>query len=160
MRVENWKVKEVFSACIDEAINAGNEIMDDVVFAAKCRCPVGEVTKEGKWKSTIVSFVPQTKNRRKIPEHKREKVSFAAMQFTGRTPGTLRETIRKVIHYSRPGNLRVYAGNKKVNYAHFVEYGTVKMRAKSFLRPGFQSIKNQILGRIEKGIGKVPEVQK
>jgi len=160
MRVENWRAKEIFSQIAEEAIKAANEVMDDVVVAARASCPVGEVTREGKWKTATVTFTPTTRNRRKIPVGKREHVSFQAQQFTGRTPGDLRNSIRRVNKSSRPGNIRVYAGNKAINYAHFVEYGTSKMRAKPFMRPGFQQIKNQVISRIEKGIGKIQEVKR
>lgn len=153
-RVANWHAKEIFSQIAEEALKAGNEVMDDVVAAAKAACPVGEITREGKWKTATVSFTA------KAGTKKAKAVSFQAQQFTGRTPGDLRNTIRRVNKPSRPGNIRVYAGNKAVNYAHFVEYGTVKMRARPFMRPAFRGIKNEVISRIEKGIGKVKEVVK
>lgn len=154
MRIENWHAKEIFSQIAEEALKAGNEVMDDVVVAAKARCPVGTMTREGNWKTATVSFTA------KAGTKKAKAVSFQAQQFTGRTPGDLRNSIRRVNKPSRPGNIRCYAGNKAVNYATFVEYGTVKMRAKPFMRPGFQQIKNQVISRIEKGIGRVPEVKR
>ena len=160
MRVENWKAKEIFSAIVEEALKAANEVMDDVVAASRAKCPVGTVTREGKWITATVAFTPTTKNRRKIPEGKRKPVSFQAKQWTGRYPGQLRDTIRRVIKPSRPGNIRVYAGNAKVNYAHFIEYGSIKNPPHSFMRTSFNSIKNSVISRIEAGIAKVPEVVK
>ena len=161
MRVQNWRAKEIFSEIAEEAIKAANEVMDDVVTAARFLCPVDETTiREGKWKIATVSFTPTTRNRRKISESKRKAVSFQAQQWSGRYPGMLRDTIRRVNKPERPGNVRVYAGNKKVNYAHFVEYGTVKTERQSFMRPAFQQVKNRIVERIEKGIRNVPEVKR
>lgn len=153
-RVANWHAKEIFSQIAAEAIRAGNEVMDDVVAAAKAKCPVGTITREGKWKTATVSFTA------KAGTKKAKAVSFQAQQFTGRTPGDLRNSIRRVNKRDRPGNIRCYAGSKKVNYAHFVEYGTVKMKRQSFMRPAFQQIKNNVISRIEKGIAKVPDVIK
>lgn len=160
MRVENWRAKEIFSQIAEEAINAANEVMDDVAAVSRALCPVGEITREGKWKTAIVSFTPTTRNRRKIPESKRKLVLFQAQQWSGRYPGQLRDTIRRVNKPERPGNVRCYAGNKKVNYAHFIEYGTSKMKRQSFMRPAFQTVKNSVISRIEKGIKKLPEVVK
>lgn len=153
MRVENWRAKEIFGQIAEEALKAANEIMDDHVKAAKFMCPVGTIAREGKWKTATVSFTA------KAGTKKATAVSFQAQQFTGRTPGDLRNTIRRVNKSSRPGNVRVYAGNKAVNYAYFVEYGTAKMKAHPFMRPAFNEIKNTVISRIEAGIKKVPEVK-
>lgn len=154
MRIENWKAKEIFGEIAEAAIKAANEVMDDVVVASKRCCPVGNITREGKWKSATVAFTPSSGRGRGKP------VSFEAQQSSTRYPGQLRDTIRRVNRRDRPGNIRVYAGSKAVNYAHFVERGTVKMRARPFMRPGFQQIKNTVISRIEKGIAKVPEVKR
>ena len=143
-----------------KAIEAVNEIMDDVTRASKSLCPVGEVMREGGFMMRNISFIPATRNRRKIPAHLRESVSFKARQWTGREPGSLRNSIRRVNKPERPGNVRVYAGNKKVNYAHFVEYGTSRSKRQSFMRPGFNQVKAVLKSKIELGISKHPEVFK
>ena len=160
MRVENWHAKEIFSQIASEALNAGNDFMDNVAAASRARCPIGTITREGKWKTAIVSFTPTTRNGKYIRPGKRKAVSFLAEQWSGRYPGQLRDTIRRVNKPSRPGNIRVYAGNKKINYAFFVEYGTAKMPAHPYMRRAFNGMKNQVIPWIEKGIGKVPEVKK
>ncbi|HPV49840.1 MAG TPA: HK97 gp10 family phage protein [Smithellaceae bacterium] len=51
-------------------------------------------------------------------------------------------------------NIRVYAGNRTKGgayYAHMVEYGTVKMKAKPFLRPALNAAKSQIQGILRGG---------
>jgi HK97 gp10 family phage protein len=62
--------------------------------------------------------------------------------------GKLKDTIRVVRLKGDPKqNIRVYAGNRIKGgafYAHMVEYGTVKMKAKPFLRPAFNSAKAKI----------------
>ena len=154
MRIEGWHAKEIFSQIAEEALKAGNAVMDEVVILAKSRCPVGHITREGKWKTATVSFTPTTGRGKGKP------VSFVAQQSSKRYPGQLRDTIRRVNKPSRPGNIRVYVGNRAVNYAHFVEYGTVKMKRRSFMRPAFQTVKNNVIQRIEAGIAKTQEVVK
>ena len=54
-------------------------------------------------------------------------------------------------------DVRVYAGNRKKRveggafYAHMVEFGTVKMPAKPFLRPALNECKGQIRGIVQNG---------
>ena len=72
-------------------------------------------------------------------------------KWSKRESGALKRTIRVVRLKGDPKqNVRVYAGNSgDVYYAGFVEYGTVKMKAKPFLRPAL----NEIKSRIEEIIG-------
>ncbi|MEN6615113.1 MAG: hypothetical protein ABFD12_01005, partial [Syntrophorhabdus sp.] len=61
MRVENWHSKEIFKAIESRAMDNANAVMDEVVVAAKGRCPVDPVTfREGKFGSANVSFIPKT----------------------------------------------------------------------------------------------------
>jgi HK97 gp10 family phage protein len=158
MRIVGWRLNNICDEIKGRAIEAVNEIMDDVVSASKGLCPVGEISRKGGFVMKNVSFIPTTRNRRKIPEHLRQRVSFQAQQWTGREPGSLRNSIRRVNKPERPGNVRVYAGNKKVNYAHFLEYGTVKMKRQSFMRPGFRTATRGLRDKIEQGIRKCPDV--
>jgi len=154
MRVANWKAKEIFSQVREEAIAAVIGVMDDVALAAKARCPVGTVTRSGDTVMKVVSFTPTR------GPGKGQPVSFMGKQWTGREPGSLRASIRRVLKPERPGNVRVYAGNAKVFYAHMVEYGTVKMGPRPFMRFAFRETVGNLTDRIEKGIQKVPEVKK
>jgi HK97 gp10 family phage protein len=143
LRIENWRGKEVFDQIAEQALENANLLMDDVVAAAKSRCPVGTVTREGKWSTANVSFTPQS------GKNKGQRVSFTTdKRWMGRNPGDLRNTIRRVTK-PRTGNIRVYAGNFKIYWAYMVERGTSKMPAKPFLRPAFQSAK-QIASRFIK----------
>jgi len=62
--------------------------------------------------------------------------------------GKLKDTIRVVrLRDSDARNVRIYAGNRKKGgayYAHIVERGSVKMRAKPFLRPALNASKKMI----------------
>jgi HK97 gp10 family phage protein len=155
MRVENWRAKGVFNDIAEAALEAANAIMDDHVAAARLMCPVGKVERPDGFISRQVTFIPKT------GKNKGKEVSFTAQTWTGRKPGSLRATIRRVNKHDRPGNIRVYAGNHKVFYARFVEFGTSRTAAKPFLRPSFHAIKNTIIQRIEGGVAAaVPEVKR
>lgn len=114
MRISNWN-----PAKADPAILAASmERLERVghVIAAKAR-----------------SLVPIGKGR---PQYKTGK------EYTAREAGALKASIRVVrLHGDPKRNIRVYAGSKKVYYARFVETGTVKMRAKPYLRPAVNSSK-------------------
>ncbi len=69
--------------------------------------------------------------------------------------GKLKATIRVVrLKNDAKNNIRVYAGNRQKDgpfYAHMVEYGTVKMKARPFLRPALNGSKTQIMSIMENG---------
>ncbi len=69
--------------------------------------------------------------------------------------GRLKDSIRVTRLKGDPKqNIRVYAGNRLKGgpfYAHMVEYGTVKMRARPFLRPALNGSKAQIKQIMENG---------
>lgn len=145
MRIEGWHSKEIFQGIMDQALTNANGVMDDVVMAAKQACPVGTITREGKWASGNVSFTPKT------GKNKGELVQFTTnRRWMGRAPGDLRSTIRRV-NKPNSGNIRVYAGNFKIYWAFMVERGTAKMAARPFLRSAFHAKKQEILGRIKNG---------
>lgn len=72
--------------------------------------------------------------------------------------GNLRDSIRVTRLKGDPKlNIRVYAGNRKQReqggafYAHMVEFGTVKMPAKPFLRPALNECKGRIKEIVQNG---------
>lgn len=158
-KVIGWKGDQVCDAIIEAALRGANGVMDDHVVDAKRRCPtkenvlIGTEYRKGGFSEREISFTAYKGKKRE------RDVNFIANVWTGRIAGSLRESIRKTEKYDRPGNLRVYAGNKKVVYARFVEYGTVNTKAHRFMRPSFQAIKPTIKQRIEDEIRKVPEVR-
>lgn len=153
MRVEGLRIKEVFQHVADLAIAGANNVMDDVANDARRRVPVGNITRKDGSVMRDVAFIPKSgRGKGKI-------VNFIADTWMGRVPGSLKATIRKVEKINRPGNIRVYAGSKKVFYARFVEYGTVKTKAQPYLRPSFHAIKGTARSRIEAEMRKEPEVK-
>ena len=158
MRIEGWKGKQAFDGLMEAALVGLNAVMDDHVSDATRRCPtkkrvaVGtEYRKDGYMERDVV-FTP------KRGRGKGKEVNFIADTWMGRVAGTLKSTVRKVEKWDRAGNLRCYAGNNKVFYARFVEYGTVKAKARPFLRPSFMAIKGTVKERIEAEMRKVPVV--
>jgi HK97 gp10 family phage protein len=142
MRVARWRVEEALGKAREIAIAEGDNIM-------------GEAVIPGQAKVVHLRFTPKRKDGRTIPLAKRKEVAFTARHWTGRIPGSLQESIRKVVKENRPGNIRVYAGHFKVPYAHFVEYGTVKMAPQKYMRPTFAEIKGKVRPRIEAAMAEV-----
>ena len=84
-----------------------------------------------------------------------EIVGEKARQLVPVDTGKLKATIRVARLKGDPKqNIRVYAGNRLKGgafYAHMVEKGTVKMKAKPFLRPALNASKGQIMAIMENG---------
>jgi hypothetical protein len=145
MRIQGWRGKEVFAEIAEQALQNANALMDDVVLAAKRRCPVGTITREGKFSGGNVSFTPRTgRNRGRLVQFRTER------RWMGRSPGDLQRTIRRVTK-PKTGNIRVYAGNFKIYWAYMVERGTAKTAAQPFLRTAFHAAKTVVTRFIQNG---------
>lgn len=145
MKISKWNGNKVFGDIYKHALQNGNEFMDMVVKDAKARCPVGTITREGKWSGASVSFTPKTGRNKGKP------VQFAGKRWMGREPGNLRDTIRRT-NIKDSGSIRVYAGNFKIYWAFMVERGTSKTAAHPFLRPTFMAAKGRALRAIKTGV--------
>lgn len=154
-RVVGLKIKEVFQNVIDLAIIGANKVMADVAADARRRCP----TKKGVSVGTVYRPYGRVMKDVLFTTKRGKDVNFIADTEMGRTAGNLRATIRKVEKDSRPGNIRVYAGNKAVWYGRFVEYGTSKTRKQPFMRPSFMAIKGTAIARIEEEMRREPEMR-
>jgi HK97 gp10 family phage protein len=77
--------------------------------------------------------------------------------WTERIPGTLKKSIRvRRLDGDPKLDVRVYAGARQSDkltayYAHFVEFGTVKMKAQPFLRPALSKSRSAIKNIVENG---------
>ena len=84
-----------------------------------------------------------------------EVIASGARQRVPVASGKLKNSIRVTRLKDDPRrNIRIYAGNRKKDgpyYAHMVEYGTVKMKAKPFLRPALNAAKPQIQSILRNG---------
>jgi len=81
-----------------------------------------------------------------------ERIANRARSLCPVDTGKLKATIRVRRLKGDPFlNVRVYAGNRDKGgafYAHMVEYGTVKMGKKAFLRPALDAMKSNIINII------------
>lgn len=79
-------------------------------------------------------------------------ISQGKGKWSERKAGALRDSIRVVrLHGDPKRNVRIYAGSRAVFYARFVEYGTVKMKAKPYLRPAFRSSRGKVMEILQNG---------
>ena len=115
MRVENWAPDKITTEIEKKAMDRLAKAGELVASRARSKVPIGKDVPQGKGK------------------------------WSKREAGVLKKTIRVVRLTGDPKlNIRIYAGNRDVYYARFVEYGTVKMRAKPFLRPALAESKSSI----------------
>jgi len=161
MRVANWRAKEVFEAIGDSAVDALRAVMDDVVRSARAKAGAAFKydwpERADGWQMANVSFTPKT------GKNKNKGVSFTAKQWTGRRHGDLVSTIRRVERESRPGNQRVYAGNRKIYWAHMVEKSGYHDRSGQFhppipfLRNPFNAKKVSVIQELQDATRKTAE---
>jgi len=124
MRVEGWAPEKITVEIEKRAMDRLEKAGNLIASRARALVPVGKDVPQGKGK------------------------------WSKREAGALRNTIRTTRLKGDPKlNIRVYAGNRQggVFYAGFVEKGTVKMRAKPYLRPALNEIKGQIKSILENG---------
>ncbi len=116
MRVAHWDPKIADSEIKEKVMDRLQIIAEGVAQRARQSVSVGKDIPQGKGK------------------------------WSKREAGALKKSIRVVrLHGDPKMNVRVYAGNREVYYARFVEYGTVKMGAHPFLRPALNAAKKEIL---------------
>lgn len=121
MRVENWNPEIITEQVEKKAMDRLEKAGRLVAARARAKCPVGV------------------------------DVNFSG-KWGKRKAGTLRDSIRVTRLKGDPKqNIRVYAGNREAFYARFVEYGTVKMKARPFMRPALNSSKADIKTIVENG---------
>lgn len=122
MKIVNWAPEKITAEIEKTAMDRLEKAGEIVAERARGLVPVGITIPKGKGK------------------------------WSGREAGALKKSIRVVRLQGDPKmNVRVYAGNKDVFYARFVEYGTVKMPAKPFLRPALNASKGGIMDKMENG---------
>lgn len=147
-----WKADKVFMDMKAAAIGAVRERAETMAAMAKKDCPVDPDTiRPPVFSDQDVSFTPlRGRGKGKL-------VSFRARVWMGRKPGDLQSTIRVVEKPENPGNFKVIAGNFKIYWARFVEYGTSRSKAKPFMRKNFDAIKPTVAPAVA---AKVREVTK
>ncbi len=125
MRVANWNAEKVLKGVVAASMDRLEEIGNIIANKAKSLVPVGIDRAQYK----------------------------TGKDWTARRAGALKASIRVVrLHGDPKRNVRVYAGSRKVFYARFVERGTVKMRARPFLRPALNASKSPAKAILNKGL--------
>ncbi len=100
----------------------------------------------------IAGEVVANNARQRVPIGKSRPGAKGGKDWTAREAGALKRSIRVVrLHGDPKRNVRIYAGSRAVFYARFVEYGTVKMPAKPFLRPALNASKARIKSILQGG---------
>lgn len=129
MRVSNWNSDKITSEIEKRAMDRLEKAGELVASKARARFPLGE---------------PPS-----IPNKKTKK------PWKPMSRGELIKSIRVVRLKDDPKlNIRVYAGNRLKGgpfYAHMIEYGTVKLGARPFLRHALNSSKVEIKSIMENG---------
>lgn len=124
MRVSNWSPQKYDGEFMNASMDRLEAAAEIVATKARQKVPVGTIT-------------------RKV---------IGGKYWTEREPGSLKKSIRVVRKKdSKSRNVWIMAGNKKVFYAKFVEFGTVKKGAQPFLRPALNSSKAEIKSILENG---------
>jgi HK97 gp10 family phage protein len=122
MRVSNWRPQKFDGEIITASMDRLERAAEVIAEGARQRVPVGVNVPKGKGK------------------------------WSGRDAGTLKRSIRVVrLHGDTRRNIRIYAGSKIAFYARFVEYGTIKMSARPFLRPALNASKSTIQSILRDG---------
>ena len=90
-RIANWRGKQVFDEIAEEALKNAEALMDSVVMSAKDRCPASPIYHPPGWSSANVDFTAYKGTKRE------KSVKFSTeKRWIGRSPGDLRNTIRRV----------------------------------------------------------------
>jgi TP901-1 ORF40-like protein. len=122
MKVE-WNPGAITQEIETAAMDRLEEVANRVAEKARAYCPVGQISRPQR---------PGSKS------------------WTERVPGTLKSSIRVRRLKGDPKlDVRVYAGNERAYYSRFVERGTVKMKAKPFLRPAMNGASSAAAGLME-----------
>jgi len=122
MRVQNWHPELASDEITKKAMNRLQKGGELIASRARQKVPIGKDVPAGKGK------------------------------WSKREAGALKKSIKVVRLKDDPKlNVRIYAGSREVFYARFVEYGTVKMSARPFLRPALNESKAQVKGIMENG---------
>jgi tRNA G10 N-methylase Trm11 len=113
-----------------------------------------EITKKAMNRLQKGGELVASKARQKVPIGKDRPPYKTGKEWTARKAGALKNSIRVVRLKDDPKlNVRIYAGNKEVYYARWVEMGSVhnKEPRKPYLRPSLHESKAAIMSIMENG---------
>ena len=153
MRVGKWRADEIFMSAKNAALDAIRIQAEQVASEARATCHENPEVREPRFSTSLrdVSFIPSRgRNKNKV-------VSFKAQVWLGRKPGDLKSTIRTVEKPDKLGNVRVIAGNFKIYWARFAEYGVPSRNIPRslFLRNAFDAVKPKVKEAVAASVRRV-----
>ncbi len=113
-----------------------------------------EITKKAMDRLQKGGELVASKARQKVPIGKDRPPYKNGKEWTARKAGALKASIRVTRLKDDPKlNIRIYAGNKEIYYARWVEMGSVHNREprKPYLRPALNELKGSIKSIVENG---------
>jgi len=139
MRIANWAPDKYDGEFNEEAMRRLTECAEVVADWARVKAPAGEISRpiyeKGKHAGQIWTAREPWSLRRSI-RVVRKKTKGG---LTPRHKGSEFLTTKGGHFWKRSQNVRVIAGNFKIFYARFVEFGTSKTKKQAFLRPALYS---------------------
>lgn len=152
MRLERWRAEHVFDNVRALATAALGEKAEEV--AAEVRRTVAPKNDQTYRRPRFQSPTPTVSFTVSKGRRKGKQVSYKARRWMGRYPGGLKSTIRVLQKEGGPGNFRVIAGNFKVYWAKFSEYGVPRrgIPRSLFMRSAFSRVAPTIPSHIKKAV--------
>jgi HK97 gp10 family phage protein len=125
------------------------------------------VERREKFRAAIRALPEEIKEElRKVLGESAEEIAAMARRLVPVEEGDLRASIGWTFGRPPKGSLTlaqadvsdisvsVYAGNNRAFYARWVEFGTVKMRARPFFFPSYRALKRRVRGRVTRATTK------
>ena len=154
MKVGRWTADKIFMNAKEAALEGVRAKAEEIKDATRATITNRtNITRAPRFSDQLqnVSFTP------KKGRNKDTLVSFKARVWLGRKPGDLKSTVRVVEKPDRKGNVRVIAGNFKIYWARFAEYGVPsrKIPRSMDMRGAFDTVKPTISEEVAKRIREV-----
>ena len=150
MKVGRWTADKIFMNAKEAALEGVRAKAEEIKDATKATVHESPITRAPRFSDQLqnVSFTP------KKGKNKNSLVSFKARVWLGRKPGDLKSTVRVVEKPDRKGNIRIMAGNFKIYWARFAEYGVPsrKIPRSMDMRGAFDAVKTTIAEEVAKRV--------
>lgn len=150
MKVGRWTADRIFMNAKETALTAIRAKAEEIRRKTQATTQRSPIVRAPRFSDQLqnISFTP------KKGRGKGSLVSFKARVWLGRKPGDLASTVRTVEKPDRKGNIRVIAGNFKIYWARFSEYGVPSrgIPRSMYMREAFDEIKPTIAPEIAKRV--------
>ena len=150
MKVGRWTADKIFMNVKEAALEGVRAKAEEIKDATKASVHESPIIRAPRFSDQLqnVSFTP------KKGRNKNTLVSFKARVWLGRKPGDLKSTVRVVEKPDRKGNIRIIAGNFKMYWARFAEYGVPSrgIPRSMDMRGAFDTVKPTIAEEVAKRV--------